>query len=138
LSTNRQSRRSVFSQSSVFKQKGGRTRIPHTACQLATYMRYIYGLFWQDLNPVLINIASAQVYILARHRSALTYDQQLENVYNPQTRSPAPSYTILHNMSIFAPVAPPTTKLGRYRLLSPNAGVHVSPLQLGAMSIGDK
>ena len=33
---------------------------------------------------------------------------------------------------------PPKTGLGRYRLLCPNAGVHVSPIQLGAMSIGDK
>ncbi|KAH8997089.1 NADP-dependent oxidoreductase domain-containing protein [Lactarius hatsudake] len=33
---------------------------------------------------------------------------------------------------------PPPTKLGRYRMLSPLAGVRVSPLQLGAMSIGDK
>nr|VWO97169.1 Uncharacterized protein [Ganoderma boninense] len=32
----------------------------------------------------------------------------------------------------------PPTKLGLYRQLSPLAGVHVSPLQLGAMSIGDK
>ncbi|KAF8814302.1 Aldo/keto reductase [Phlegmacium glaucopus] len=32
----------------------------------------------------------------------------------------------------------PKTGLGHYRLLSPNAGVHVSPIQLGAMSIGDK
>ncbi|KAJ7196969.1 Aldo/keto reductase [Mycena pura] len=32
----------------------------------------------------------------------------------------------------------PATKLGHYRALSPNAGVHVSPIQLGAMSIGDK
>ncbi|KAH9478335.1 Aryl-alcohol dehydrogenase [NADP(+)] [Psilocybe cubensis] len=36
------------------------------------------------------------------------------------------------------PPPPPKTKLGRYRLLSPNAGVHVSPIQLGAGSIGDK
>jgi aryl-alcohol dehydrogenase-like predicted oxidoreductase len=28
--------------------------------------------------------------------------------------------------------------LSRYRLLSSRAGVHVSPIQLGAMSIGDK
>ncbi|KAI9440917.1 NADP-dependent oxidoreductase domain-containing protein [Lactarius indigo] len=35
------------------------------------------------------------------------------------------------------PPSPPT-KLGRYRTLSPLAGVRVSPLQLGAMSIGDK
>lgn len=28
--------------------------------------------------------------------------------------------------------------LARYRLLSSRAGVHVSPIQLGAMSIGDK
>ncbi|CAA7268843.1 unnamed protein product [Cyclocybe aegerita] len=37
-------------------------------------------------------------------------------------------------------VKPPTpkTKLGRYRLLSPTAGVHVSPLQLGGGNIGDK
>ncbi|KAF8978449.1 NADP-dependent oxidoreductase domain-containing protein [Cyathus striatus] len=39
---------------------------------------------------------------------------------------------------LFAPAAPPPSKLGRYRLLSPTAGVHVSPLQLGGASIGDK
>jgi len=32
----------------------------------------------------------------------------------------------------------PATKLGHYRVLSPKASVHVSPIQLGAMSIGDK
>ena len=36
------------------------------------------------------------------------------------------------------PAPEPPTPLGRYRPLSPLAGVHVSPLQLGAMSIGDK
>ncbi|KAF4616919.1 hypothetical protein D9613_008393 [Agrocybe pediades] len=41
-------------------------------------------------------------------------------------------------MSLFTPAPEPPTRLGRYRLLSPTAGVHVSPLQLGAMSIGDK
>ncbi|KAK0463498.1 NADP-dependent oxidoreductase domain-containing protein [Desarmillaria tabescens] len=41
-------------------------------------------------------------------------------------------------MSFFdIPPAPPT-KLGYYRLLSPLAGIRVSPIQLGAMSIGDK
>ena len=39
---------------------------------------------------------------------------------------------------MFKPPAPPKTALGRYRVLCPNAGVHVSPIQLGAMSIGDK
>ncbi|KAF8895213.1 NADP-dependent oxidoreductase domain-containing protein [Infundibulicybe gibba] len=38
----------------------------------------------------------------------------------------------------WAPLPLPATKLGHYRLLSPNAGVHVSPLQLGAMSVGDQ
>lgn len=32
----------------------------------------------------------------------------------------------------------PKTKLGRHRKLAPNAGLHVSPIQLGGMSIGDK
>lgn len=32
---------------------------------------------------------------------------------------------------------PPATKLGYHRQLAPNAGVHVSPICLGAMSIGD-
>ena len=32
----------------------------------------------------------------------------------------------------------PPTKLGRHRPLAPLAGIHVSPLQLGAMSIGDQ
>ncbi|KAF9064050.1 NADP-dependent oxidoreductase domain-containing protein [Rhodocollybia butyracea] len=33
---------------------------------------------------------------------------------------------------------PPPTKLGLYRILSPRAGVRVSPICLGAMSIGDR
>ena len=35
-------------------------------------------------------------------------------------------------------LAPPKTPLARYRALSPLAGIHVSPIQLGGMSIGDK
>lgn len=38
----------------------------------------------------------------------------------------------------FAPAPQPSSLLARYRILSPNAGIHVSPLQVGAMSIGDK
>ncbi|KAF9030189.1 Aldo/keto reductase [Hymenopellis radicata] len=42
-------------------------------------------------------------------------------------------------MSVFTTPPPlPKTKLGFYRLLSPLAGIRVSPIQLGAMSIGDK
>ncbi|KAL0059402.1 putative aryl-alcohol dehydrogenase aad14 [Marasmius tenuissimus] len=41
-------------------------------------------------------------------------------------------------MSWAAPPPPPPTKLGVYRVLSTSAGAHVSPLCLGAMSIGDK
>lgn len=40
-------------------------------------------------------------------------------------------------MSFFAPAPEPVTKLGRYRVLAPNAGIHVSPLVLGGMSIGE-
>ncbi|KAK7053765.1 putative aryl-alcohol dehydrogenase [Favolaschia claudopus] len=40
-------------------------------------------------------------------------------------------------MSFWAPPPAPPSKLGVYRKLSPLAGIHVSPLQLGAMSIGD-
>ncbi|KAL0960829.1 hypothetical protein HGRIS_005848 [Hohenbuehelia grisea] len=37
------------------------------------------------------------------------------------------------------PSAPsPPSKLGRYRVLSPHAAVHVSPIQLGAMSLGEE
>jgi len=38
---------------------------------------------------------------------------------------------------IFKPAPEPHTELGRYRILSSTAGIRVSPLQLGAMSIGD-
>ena len=41
-------------------------------------------------------------------------------------------------MSFWAPPPLPKTKLGRYRVLSPQAGVRVSPLCLGGMNIGDK
>jgi len=40
-------------------------------------------------------------------------------------------------MSLFEPAPEPKTELGRYRVLSSTAGVRASPLQLGAMSIGD-
>jgi aryl-alcohol dehydrogenase-like predicted oxidoreductase len=38
----------------------------------------------------------------------------------------------------FQPPPEPRTRLGRHRQLSPLAGIHVSPIQLGATSIGDK
>jgi aryl-alcohol dehydrogenase-like predicted oxidoreductase len=38
---------------------------------------------------------------------------------------------------IFPPAPEPETDLGRYRILSSTAGIRVSPLQLGAMSIGE-
>ena len=41
-------------------------------------------------------------------------------------------------MSIFTPAPEPKTKLGVHRQLAPNAGVHVSPIQLGGMSVGDQ
>ncbi|KZT57228.1 aryl-alcohol dehydrogenase [Calocera cornea HHB12733] len=41
-------------------------------------------------------------------------------------------------MSIWTPAPTPKTLLGEYRLLSPSAGVRVSPLALGAMSLGNK
>ena len=40
--------------------------------------------------------------------------------------------------ALWGPPPPPHTKLASYRTLSPLAGVRVSPLSLGAMSIGDK
>ncbi|KAI0692302.1 hypothetical protein C8T65DRAFT_745204 [Cerioporus squamosus] len=40
--------------------------------------------------------------------------------------------------TIFTPAPPPPTRLGRYRQLAPLAGVHVSPICLGGMSIGDQ
>ncbi|KAG6376913.1 hypothetical protein JVT61DRAFT_944 [Boletus reticuloceps] len=36
------------------------------------------------------------------------------------------------------PVPKPKSRLARYRVLSPHASIHVSPIQLGGMSIGDK
>lgn len=37
----------------------------------------------------------------------------------------------------FAPPDEPKTNLGRVRVFGPHAGIRVSPLQLGAMSIGE-
>ncbi|PPQ90476.1 hypothetical protein CVT25_014994, partial [Psilocybe cyanescens] len=41
-------------------------------------------------------------------------------------------------ISLFVPKILPATKPDHYRVLSSRAGVHFSPLQLGAMNIGDK
>jgi len=40
--------------------------------------------------------------------------------------------------TLWDPAPEQPTKLGRHRQLSPHAGIHVSPLTLGGMSIGDK
>ncbi|KAJ0417103.1 NADP-dependent oxidoreductase domain-containing protein [Aspergillus carlsbadensis] len=40
-------------------------------------------------------------------------------------------------VEFMTPAPEPPTELGRYRILSSSAGIRVSPLQLGAMSIGD-
>lgn len=48
------------------------------------------------------------------------------------------SSSVMSTKNLWAPLPAPPTKLGRHRQLGPLAGVHVSPLQLGAMSIGDK
>lgn len=40
-------------------------------------------------------------------------------------------------MSLFAPAPEPATPLGRHRILSPTAGIRVSPLCLGTMNFGD-
>lgn len=39
---------------------------------------------------------------------------------------------------MFAPAPEPPTRLGYYRKLAPRAAIHVSPIVLGGMSIGDK
>lgn len=39
--------------------------------------------------------------------------------------------------SVFVPAPEPKTELGRYKILARSAGIRVSPIQLGAMSIGD-
>jgi len=41
-------------------------------------------------------------------------------------------------MAIFDNIPDSESPLARCRLLSPNAGLRVSPLQLGGMSIGDQ
>lgn len=41
-------------------------------------------------------------------------------------------------MAALPKASPPKTLLGKYRQLAPRAAVHVSPLALGAMSLGDK
>jgi aryl-alcohol dehydrogenase-like predicted oxidoreductase len=40
--------------------------------------------------------------------------------------------------NLFRPAGEPPIKLGRYRTLSPTAGVRVSPLVLGGLSLGSK
>ncbi|KAF9799281.1 hypothetical protein IEO21_10596 [Rhodonia placenta] len=43
----------------------------------------------------------------------------------------------MSTQSFFVPTPPPKTKLGNHRQLAPLAGIHVSPICLGAMSVGD-
>jgi len=72
--------------------------------------------------------------------STNTKSRVVDNVTNSSIHPPR--ITCLHlsfdTMSSFFASQPPISQLARYRTLSPLAGVRVSPIQLGAMSIGDK
>jgi hypothetical protein len=50
----------------------------------------------------------------------------------------AGTQTLIRHLPIIDMSLPPPSKLGRYRVLSPSCGLKVSPLQLGAMSIGER
>lgn len=54
------------------------------------------------------------------------------------TDEPTTTSSTSHLESFFARPPPPTTPLGIHRQLSPTAGLHVSPLCLGGMSLGDQ
>ena len=61
------------------------------------------------------------------------------NVTSQYTHPRICSRLTFYTMSLnWLSVAPPVSKLAQYRTLSPLAGVRVSPIQLGAMSIGNK
>lgn len=53
------------------------------------------------------------------------------------TLSHHPSNYLSHDTMAFPIPPPPKTALGYHRILSPSAGVRVSPLCLGAMNFGD-
>ncbi|THY60634.1 putative aryl-alcohol dehydrogenase Aad14 [Aureobasidium pullulans] len=61
----------------------------------------------------------------------------IESVHLYNKQSPSSNQQHSNIMSLFEPAPEPATELGRLRILSSTAGVRVSPLQLGAMSIGD-
>ena len=58
-------------------------------------------------------------------------------ILHPQTPDQPPQQVSI-GMSFFTKAPAPPTPLGRYRAFSKHASVYVSPLGLGAMSIGDQ
>ena len=52
-------------------------------------------------------------------------------------KPPTAPASIFTTMSLFPQAPKPASPVGYHRLLSPSAGVRVSPLCLGAMSFGD-
>lgn len=69
------------------------------------------------------------------------FDSLQQNTQSPHHQSdhshPTKSSPETTKMSLFEPAPEPPTSLGRYRVLSKTAGIRVSPLQLGAMSLGE-
>jgi len=61
----------------------------------------------------------------------------LEHLAKPPSEGEAPKIAP-SMLAMLSPAPTPKTQLGVYRILSPNAGVRVSPICLGAMSIGGK
>ena len=72
-------------------------------------------------------------------QSIHTKSKAVDNVISQYTTFRTRSHLIFQTMSQhWLSVAPPVSRLARYRTLSPLAGVRVSPIQLGGGNIGDK
>jgi hypothetical protein len=86
-------------------------------------------------NLVLISGDSSGLSINTKARAV----DNITNQYIPSASThPLSFYTMSVMEQLWLSEPPPVSKLARYRTLSPLAGVRVSPIQLGAMSIGDK
>ena len=87
-------------------------------------------------SDVLCLYAEALQHIIEaqEHNSVAVY--QIFTTPVPIPPQPVASNSITMS-DLFKPAPQPPTELGRYRILSSTAGVRVSPLQLGAMSIGE-
>jgi len=106
--------------------------------RFGAWCQSVAGALSQCSQPTYSGIPFVLCHRVRPARSSIKWDSRCTEL-SCSVSSIIPSrFSSTMSTNLYKGQAVPPTRLGPYRLLSPTAGMCVSPLRLGRMSIGDK